>query len=296
MSMQKPDALLTAILTTVTMVAFASNSVLCRLALAGNAIDAVSFTTVRLSSGAAMLWLLSSIKYRKKVSRAHGSWRAAFMLFTYAIMFSIAYIQLSAGTGALILFAAVQATMILAGLRSGERPHPVQWAGLFLSLGGLVYLVSPGLTAPSAVGAACMSIAGIAWGVYSMLGRGADDPVSVTTGNFIRAVPPALIVSIVMLSHLDFSAKGLMLALTSGALTSGLGYVLWYAALRGLTATRAAIVQLTVPLLAAGGGILFLSETVSLRLAMSSVLILGGVGLAVAAREHFVKPAARATD
>ena len=188
------------------------------------------------------------------------------------------------GTGALILFAAVQATMILAGLRAGERPHAREWTGLALALGGLVYLVSPGLTAPSLAGSGLMAVAGVAWGAYSLHGRGSANPVTATAGNFLRAVPPVVIVSAAFFPARHLSLRGLVLAVLSGAIASGLGYVIWYTALRGLTATRAAIVQLAVPVLAAAAGVLFLSESVSLRLLLSAVAILAGVGLAVLGR------------
>jgi drug/metabolite transporter (DMT)-like permease len=206
------------------------------------------------------------------------------MLFLYAVTFSFAYISLSAGTGALILFGAVQITMILSGLIAGERPRLLEWLGLLAALGGLVYLVLPGLSAPSPLGSALMALAGIAWGVYSLRGRGIDDPVANTTGNFVRAAPLALIVSLIALSNYSLSPKGALLAVLSGALASGLGYVIWYAALRDLTATRAATVQLAVPVIAAIGGIFFLAEAVTLRLTFASIAILGGVGLAISRR------------
>jgi drug/metabolite transporter (DMT)-like permease len=203
------------------------------------------------------------------------------MLFLYAVAFSFAYLSLSAGTGALILFGVVQATMILAGLLSGERPHVLQWAGLLIAVAGLVYLVFPGLSAPSPLGAALMALAGVAWGIYSLRGREARDPIAATAHNFIYSVPLVLGASVLMRTHVHLSVKGVLLALVSGALTSGLGYILWYAALRGLTATRAALVQLVVPVLAAVGGVLFLSESITLRLFISAVAILGGVILAM---------------
>lgn len=261
--------------------AFAGNSVLCRLALGDAAIDASSFSTLRLVSGALTLSLIAVVPGRKTTVRHGGGWLPATMLFLYAVAFSFAYMSLSTATGALILFGAVQATMILSALAFGERPRPLEWIGLGLALCGLVYLVLPGLAAPSPAGSALMTVAGIAWGAYSLRGRGAGDPTAATTGNFVRSVPLVVAVSVIMLKHIHISPRGALLAASSGAIASGLGYVAWYAALRGLTATRAAMVQLAVPVLAALGGVAVLSEEVSLRLLMSAILILGGIGLSV---------------
>jgi drug/metabolite transporter (DMT)-like permease len=206
------------------------------------------------------------------------------MLFLYAVPFSYAYLSLGAGTGALILFGAVQATMIIAAIAAGERPGSFEWVGLILAIGGLIYLVSPGLTAPSPLGSGLMVISGFAWGIYSLRGRRVSSPVAATTDNFVRSVPFVFIVSAATIRSVDVSVAGVVLASASGALASGVGYVIWYAALRYITATRAAIVQLSVPAIAAVGGVLFLSESISLRLVLASALILGGVGLAVAAR------------
>ena len=211
------------------------------------------------------------------------SWGSGISLFVYAMAFSLAYISLDAGMGALILFGAVQVTMIGLGLKSGQRPRPGEWLGLILALGGLVYLVLPGLTAPDPLGAGLMLISGIAWGVYSLRGKRGTSPVHDTAGNFIRTVPMAVVASLLAISLVQIERTGALLAIASGAITSGLGYVLWYKALRGLTATRAAIVQLLVPVLAAFGGVMFLAEQVSARLALASGLILGGVALAVLA-------------
>jgi drug/metabolite transporter (DMT)-like permease len=209
------------------------------------------------------------------------------MLFLYAVPFSFAYIGLSTGTGALILFGCVQLTMMIGGFRSGERPHPVQWFGIAAALAGLVYLVLPGLAAPPLRSASLMALAGFAWGVYSLRGRGAVNPLAQTTSNFVRSVPLVLAVSLIALPLFHLESKGVLLALASGALASGLGYVVWYAALRGLTATRAAVVQLSVPVLAALGGVIFLAEAVSVRLMLSTVMVLGGIGLALVGRERF---------
>ena len=285
----RPSAGKTSLLTGLTLIAFAANSLLTRMALGEGAIDAASFVTLRLGSGAVMLLLMASWTRPNRDTQPSprgqkSPWTAAVMLFVYAVAFSFSYLQLAAGTGALILFGTVQVTMILAALTQGEKPSLAEWFGLLLALCGLVYLVLPGLEAPPLLGAGLMAIAGVAWGFYSLLGRGTTDPVARTTGNFIRAVPLALGVSLVSLPNLRLSVSGAILALLSGALASGLGYSIWYAALRGLTATRAATVQLLVPVIASAGGVLFLQETLSSRLILASLLILGGIGLAILSR------------
>lgn len=274
----------TALLTAGAMVAFAANSVLCRLALGREAIDAASFATVRLVSGAAALGVTRFFVRGQGSSGTGGTWFEASMLFLYAVAFSFAYVSLSASAGALILFASVQTTMIFAGLRAGERPDVREWLGLLLALGGLVGLVLPGLTAPSPTGSVLMAVAGVAWGAYSLRGRRAVNPVTSTRDNFIRAVPLVLMVGLICLPARHWSTEGLVLAVLSGAGASGLGYVIWYAALPDLTATRAAIVQLSVPVLAAVGGVLFLSESISMRLVSAAIAILGGVTLAALGR------------
>jgi drug/metabolite transporter (DMT)-like permease len=281
--------------TALALVAFAANSVLCRIALSRATIDAATFSTIRLTAGAATL-LLITVLTGKRSSLVETSWISAGMLFLYAVPFSFAYTRLNTGTGALILFGCVQLTMMSAALWSGERPHPLQWLGVTLALAGLVYLVLPGLEAPSFTGAALMALAGFSWGVYSLRGRSAADPLAQTTSNFVRTVPLVLAVSVLTLPRLNVQLDGVLLAVASGALASGLGYVVWYEALRGLTATRAAVVQLLVPILAALGGVIFLAEAVTWRLAFSGVIILGGIGLALIGRERFLlkhEPAAR---
>ena len=268
------------------LIAFAMNSLLCRLALGGSTIDAASFATIRLGSGAAMLLLITAFLKGWTFRSLRVNWPSAILLFLYAVAFSLAYIRLSTGTGARILFGSVQATMIIMALRSGERPHPLAWAGLLLALGGLIYLVFPGLTAPPLASSALMTIAGISWGFYSLRGRGAADPLAGTTSNFVCAVPLAVGINLIMLGNVHVSARGVLLAVLSGALASGVGYVVWYTALRGLTATRAATVQLAVPVLAAVGGVILLSEVVSMRLLLAAMTILGGVGLALVGRER----------
>lgn len=273
----------TASLTALALIAFAANSIFCRLALAAWAIDPASYTAIRLIAGALTLWFIARWRCAPPAQERRGGWFAAAALFLYAAAFSFAYVSLSAGTGALILFASVQITMIGAGLYSGERPRPAEWIGLIVALGGLVYLVSPGITAPSPLGSALMAVAGIAWGVYSLLGRGVE-PVRATADSFLRAALLAL-ACLAWLPALDISLPGLIWAVLSGSISSALGYVVWYAALRGLSATRAATVQLAVPVLAALGGVLFLSEALTLHLTISAAIILGGVGLALMTRK-----------
>lgn len=274
----------TILITTVAMIAFASNSLLNRLALGQNAIDPTSYTTIRIASGAVMLLILASLQRKTDQPIFRGSWISAAFLFLYAITFSFAYLSLSTGTGALILFGSVQVTMIIVALRGGERPRPLEWIGLILALGGLVYLVFPGLTAPSPLGSALMTIAGIAWGSYTLRGRGSQNPLGNTAGNFIYATPMISIILLFSLNNIHISSSGILYAIISGAITSGVGYAIWYAALRGLTTTRAATVQLSVPVIAAWSGVVFLAENVSLRLFIAGILILGGIGLALSSR------------
>jgi drug/metabolite transporter (DMT)-like permease len=272
-------------LTALALLAFAGNSILCRLALGDQAIDPASYTAVRLGSGALVLWLIASRSSGRAAPGAvAGTFRAAALLFLYAVAFSFAYMDLSAGAGALILFAAVQLTMIAAGLHSGERPAIGEWLGWALAVAGLVYLLLPGWAAPPLIGSLLMGLAGVAWGLYSLMGRGAHDPIATTAGNFLRTVPLILLLVLAQAAALHPSPMGLLWAGLSGAVTSGLGYVVWYAALSRLTATRAATVQLAVPVIAAVGGIIFLAEPVSLRLFFSASAILGGIGLALSAR------------
>jgi drug/metabolite transporter (DMT)-like permease len=272
------------LLTVVAMTAFATNSILCRMALGVQAIDAASFTAVRLAAGAITLAMLT-LFLRGYHALSAGSWISGFQLFLYAVAFSFAYLSLRAGTGALILFGSVQATMIISGLLSGERPHPLQWAGLAIALAGLIYLVFPGIAAPSIHGALLMALAGVAWGFYSLRGRGVKEPVYQTTGNFIRAVPFALVVWAVSVQGVHARPMGILFAILSGSLASGMGYAIWYTALRGLSSIRAATVQLPVPVLTAFGGVIFLAEDFTLRLLIASILILGGVALTVIAKE-----------
>lgn len=269
------------LLTSLAMIAFAGNSLLCRLALGHTAIDPASFTAIRLASGAATLWLVVRFRSREPIPGSQGNWWSAAALFVYAAAFSFAYVSLPAGAGALLLFGAVQATMIGHGLWAGERPGPMQTLGLLTAFAGLAALLLPGLGAPPLEGSLLMLAAGAAWGIYSLRGRGGGDATRVTAGNFLRATPLAFCLGLVMLPWSSIDAAGFGYALASGALASGLGYAVWYTALRGLTAPTAATVQLSVPALAAAGGALFLSEPVTLRLVLCSITILGGIALVI---------------
>jgi len=264
------------------MLAFAGNSLLCRLALVDTAIDAASFTAIRLLSGAAMLWLL--LFSSKTRSTRHGNWISALALFAYAAGFSFAYLSLPAGTGALLLFGAVQATMIGYGLWSGERLSGWQFVGLALACAGLIGLLLPGLSAPPLLGSLLMLGAGVAWGIYSLRGKGADRPLEVTAGNFLLAVPFTVALSLAMATDFSLDMAGLWYAVASGALASGIGYAVWYMVLPALKATHAATVQLSVPVIAALGGVLFLAEPITPRLAIASVAILGGIALVILER------------
>ncbi len=265
------------IVTTIAMIAFAGNSLLCRVALSATEIDAASFTTIRLASGAITLFVL--VWWRNNSPIIGGNWLSALALFVYAAGFSFAYISLSAATGALLLFGAVQATMIGYGLFSGERLNMRQIIGIFLALFGLIGLLLPGLEAPPLFGATLMLGAGVAWGIYSLRGRGAGDPTQQTAGNFVRAVPMAIVVIALPLTDINLDITGSCYAVASGAIASGMGYALWYTVLPYLRATSAATVQLSVPVLAAAGGIVFLNEPITMRFTLASFAILGGVAI-----------------
>jgi drug/metabolite transporter (DMT)-like permease len=270
------------------MIAFAGNSLLCRLALKRTTIDAASFTFIRVLSGAVALWLI--VMMRKGTQPKAGNWASALALFAYAAAFSFAYVSLSAGTGALLLFGAVQATMIIWGLSQGERLRMRQWLGLALAVAGLIALLFPGLSAPPINGALLMLCAGIAWGFYSLRGKGGGDPVTTTAGNFLRAVAFAAGLSIALLPWIKLDHAGVGYAILSGAIASGIGYVIWYSALPRLKAASAATVQLSVPVLAAAGGILFLSESITLRFILASIAVLGGIALVVTENPRGVPP------
>jgi len=269
-------------LTSLVMLAFAGNSLLCRLALTQTGIDAASFTTLRLAAGALALWLL--VLFKASPDPGRGSWGSALALFAYAAGFSFAYLRLTTATGALLLFGAVQMTMIGHGLWVGERLRTLQWAGLGLALGGLVWLLLPGLAAPPLVGALLMLSAGIAWGIYSLRGRAPGDPSGITAGNFLRAGPLAILLNLWLAPGLVKDWTGIGYALVSGGLASGLVYVLWYRILPELKAADAATVQLSVPVLAALGGIVWLGEPLTLRLVLAAVATLGGIFLVIRGR------------
>lgn len=265
------------LLTFLAMIAFAGNSVLCRIALRQTHIDAASFTSIRLISGAAALWLIAG--FLRRDHAGNGNWLSAMALFAYAAGFSFAYTSLTTAVGALLLFGAVQATMVGYGLWTGERLARRQVAGLLFALGGLVGLLLPGLSAPPLAGATLMLIAGVAWGVYSLRGKGAGDPLRITAGNFLRSALFAVPLSMLLMSRLHLDPAGVFYAIVSGAVASGVGYALWYTVLPMLNATNAATVQLSVPVLAAFGGVIILGEPVTTRLVLASVAILGGIAL-----------------
>ncbi len=269
------------LLTVVSLVAFAGNSVLARLALTRTAIDPGSFTSIRLIAGAMVLFLIVTV--RRGTHRPGGTWPSAVALFVYAAAFSFAYVQLTTATGALLLFGAVQATMISIGVARGERLSLAQWSGLLCAYAGLVALMLPGLSAPPWLAAAMMLMAGAAWGVYSLRGKGAGDPIAATAGNFARAVPLTIVMSVLLRDSRTLDVHGIGYAIASGALASGVGYAVWYTALRTLRATTAATVQLSVPVIAALAGVLLLSEPLTARLAGAGAAILGGVALVVLA-------------
>ncbi|MGH9945906.1 MAG: DMT family transporter [Pyrinomonadaceae bacterium] len=288
-------------LTTFALVAFAFNSILCRMALGSSEIDAAGFTVVRLVAGAATLIVISLLCTSPRVSKGdngmlnvstlltrgllqHGSWPSAFFLFAYAICFSFAYLGLTTATGALILFGCVQMTMIGMAIINGSTPTMLEWLGLAVAVCGLVYMVFPGLSSPPLPSSLLMAAAGVAWGFYTLRGKGSNNPLADTTGNFVRSVPMVIVAAIPFLSELHLSSRGIILAILSGSVASGIGYTVWYAALKYHTSTRAAVLQLSVPVIAAGGGVLFLSETADMRLLIAAALILGGIALTIAGK------------
>lgn len=270
-------------LTALAMLAFAANSLLCRAALGEDAVDAASFTALRVVAGALTLSLIVLPRWLRG-GPGRGDWRMAAMLLLYMVAFSFAYRSLTAGTGALLLFGAVQLTMFSVALHAGERFTLLAWCGLALAVGGLVYLLLPGVQAPDPVDAGLMVAAGVGWGIYSLLGRGAADPLQATAWNFILCVPAVLMVVAVAPGPAHITPRGAALAIASGALASGLGYVTWYAALRGLAAARAATVQLSVPVIASLGGVMLLGEPLGFRLLIASAATLGGIALVLVCR------------
>jgi len=286
MKRSRPLLIKTLTFTVLALIAFAANSVLCRLALGENTIDASSFTSIRLLSGAVVLFIILKFNRNKNKASTKGSWSATLMLYLYAITFSFAYITLDTGTGALILFGSVQITMILLSLISGYRLHITEWIGVIVAFVGFVYLVLPGVTAPSAAGFSLMTLAGFGWGVYTIKGRGSANPLSDTAYNFIRSIPLIIVLAALTFKYAHISAEGILLAMISGGITSGIGYTIWYTALGGLSATLAAVVQLSVPVIAALGGVIFVSEQISMRLTLSALLILGGILMVILGRYY----------
>jgi drug/metabolite transporter (DMT)-like permease len=274
------------LLTAFALTAFAFNSILCRMALGGDEIDAAGFTLVRLLAGAVTLALICASFGKTQSVWKSGRWASALFLFAYAICFSFAYLGLTTGTGALILFGSVQMTMIAAALMKGDRPGTFELIGVAVAFAGLVYLVLPGLSAPPLASSLLMAAAGASWGFYTLRGKGSGDPLAETTGNFVRSVPMIVLTAIPFLDGLHLSTRGALLAVLSGALASGVGYWVWYAALKFHTATRAAVLQLAVPVIAAVGGVLLLAESAGMRLAISAFLILGGIGVSIASRSR----------
>ena len=289
---QTPQSIIkTFTLTSLSLIAFAANSVLCRMALGENLIDPTSFTIIRLTSGAIMLFLLFKILNKKDINSQNNSWLPPLTLFIYAITFSFAYITLDTGTGALILFGSVQVTIIALSILRGEKLVFTEWLGILTAFGGFVYLMLPGVTAPSLSGFTLMTISGVAWGVYTIIGKGSSNPLKDTAYNFIKTIPLILITTILLLTLLELklTTKGIILALLSGTIASGIGYTIWYLALRGLASAQAAVVQLLVPLIALAGGVIFLSEEPTSRLLISAFLILGGILILVVGKYYFNK-------
>lgn len=293
-----PSVATTSIWTLLALLAFAGNSILCRLALGEQAIDAAGFTSLRLLSGIITLLVILAVSRRHKTAtgKVRGSWSASLMLLLYAVTFSYAYLTLDTGTGALILFGAVQITMILISVIQGQRLHGSEWLGVLIAFSGFVWLVLPTLTTPSLSGFLLMSLSGIAWGIYTLKGRGSENPLEDTAFNFLRTLPAALILLALMFwqsdlfnpaTGSDISTAGILLALLSGSLASGIGYTLWYIALNGLSGTQAAVVQLSVPIIAAAGGVVFAGESIDIRLITSALLVLGGILLVILGKRYF---------
>ncbi len=271
-------------LTCLALFAFAANSVLCRLALGSGAMDAASFTVIRLITGVIVLVVIATTQYKSDLIQTRGSWDASLMLFLYAVTFSYAYILLDTGTGALILFGSVQITMILLSLISGTRLQRTEWAGILVAFSGFIYLVLPGVSAPSLSGFLLMTTAGIAWGLYTLKGRRSTNPLMDTTFNFARTIPFVIILLLLTFQNAEISLEGVVLASLSGGLASGVGYTIWYSALKGLSSIQAAVVQLSVPIIAALGGVMIMSESITFRLLLSTSLILGGIILVIFSR------------
>ncbi|NQZ80364.1 MAG: DMT family transporter [Colwellia sp.] len=287
-------SLKTSVFTFISLLAFAGNSILCRLVLGDHLLDAAGFTIIRLLSGILVLLLIIRLfnkdnKQGTSEINSKGSWVASFWLFLYAVTFSFGYISLDTGTGALVLFGAVQITMIIANVFSGHKLHYSEWLGISIAFAGFIYLVLPNLQLPSFTGFILMTIAGISWAFYTIKGRSSQNPVGDTAYNFFRTLPFILILIIFTYQELSLSWQGVFLAVISGAVTSGIGYAIWYAALKGLSVTQAAVLQLLVPVIAAVGGIIFVNEALSLRLAISSFMVLGGIFIVVLGKRYLTK-------
>ncbi len=268
-------------LTSIALIAFAANSVLCRMALKEGSIDPGSFTGIRLLSGAFTLLLLIGISRKGKKIEKKGSWVSGLMLFIYAICFSYAYISLDTGTGALIAFSTVQITMIVYSIVKGHKLSLIETIGILLAFAGFVYLVSPGVNAPPLFGMLLMILSGFGWGMYSIYGNNSKNPLEDTAYNFLRSLPLIGLVLLVTIKKIHLSQEGVILALISGTVTSGLSYTIWYMALNYLNRVEASVVQLAVPVIAAAGGILFLAERPNLRLVLSTLLIFIGIYLVI---------------
>lgn len=277
----------TSIYTTLALIAFAANSVLCRLALGSGAIDAANFTSVRLLSGVVMLAVLVGIRGKRKDKTSGNGWLAGAMLFLYAVTFSYAYVTLDTATGALVLFGTVQITMVMASFFMGAKLHPSEWLGLLLALGGFLYLVLPEAGAPSLTGFMLMVFAGFAWAIYTLLGRASQNPLLDTFSNFLRTVPLVVALFLVTLNMGYWTVEGIIYAVMSGAIASGVGYALWYKALRGLGAIQAGVLQLSVPVIAAFGGVVFLAEQMTLQLLVSAFFILCGILILIVGKHYF---------
>ena len=279
-------------LTTLALIAFAANSVLCRLALGEKTIDAASFTNIRLFTGAIVLFLISSLFNPNLPNKnlSNGSWLSGFMLFIYAVTFSFAYITLDTGTGALILFGSVQITIVLISIISGHRLNIYEWLGAVIAFLGFVYLILPGVSSPPFMGFSLMTVAGISWGIYTLKGKESINPLRDTTFNFIKTIPFCVILLIFTLQNATFTIKGILLAIISGGITSGLGYSIWYMAVKELTKIQTGVVQLLVPIIAAIGGVIFVGEKFTLRLGLASIFVLGGILIVVLGRKKlFIK-------
>lgn len=267
--------------TSLALIAFAANSVLCRLALGNGSIDAASFTVIRLLSGAVVLCVILSFQRNNQDALSKGSWMASFTLFLYAITFSYAYLSVDTGTGALILFGSVQITMIILSIIGGTRLHITEWFGVVIAITGFIYFILPNVSTPSMNGFILMTISGISWGVYTLIGRRSKNPLTDTTYNFVRTIPFVVLLAVFTLDNMSYSNDGVILALLSGGITSGVGYTIWYIALNDLSSTQASVIQLSVPIIAAIGGVIFVSELITFRLIISAIIVLGGILMVV---------------